>query len=111
MSVVGDLLKNLTGFESERGKKLKYATDVAIRRILEGMGLNIKAETTPEQIFRQMKLMSITVKHIIDKPGEDPTPGIPTGYFFYKGKKLVYFLREPYFEGGEIVIEKGRVMA
>ena len=109
MPIVDDLIKRATGHETVN-YKLHQATEVMLRRVLDRLGLNIKPDTTAKQIQGQMRLAGIEIQHLIDKPGDPPNKEVPTGFYFYKNKKLVHILFEPYMENGEVIIKQGRVM-
>lgn len=108
MPVNGSLLGKVV---SGKERKLHDAVEIMLRRVLEGMGLNIQPTTEPKAIQRQMVIMGIAVQHIIDEPGKPKNNQIPSGYYFYKNKKLAHILFEPYFDkkSGEIIIKQGRV--
>lgn len=108
MPIADSLIKRATGYETQN-YKLYHATEVMLRRILEGMGINIKAETKAKSIQNQMQLASIRIAHIVDEPGVPQNKEIPSGYYFYKNNKLQHILFEPFMEGGEVIIKQGRV--
>jgi hypothetical protein len=106
MPVLDSLIKRATGHETTNFK-LHQATEVMLRRILEGLGLNIQADTTAKQIENQMVLADIAIRHIVDEPGKPPDKLIPSGYYFYKKRKLAHILFEPFMENGEVIIKQG----
>jgi hypothetical protein len=89
------------GFSERDRQQMAHALEIMIRRIMDELGVNVRAADSAESIMGQAKLVGVAVRHTL---GTDD--GID-GYYFYKHGRLKVILFEPHMEDGKVVINKG----